>query len=608
MTENNKQFRSAAVSEIVGALILTALIVLAITVIGVSLLSEGPTPEVPALRIDVLENRYPLTLIHRGGDRLDYETTRIIIDGDDLTEFFKKREGILLKSWTEFESGDLLELDLPGASFDPKTVTIQIIHSAPEIPTLLFTLQYTPVEPVSILKANFQGVPRSGLIPLTVQFIDLSTGNVAAWQWDFGDGGFSNEQHPQWTYTNGGTYTVTLTVWDADTNSDIKVEVDYIIAVDPLAPPIADFTADITTGLPPLAVQFTDLSTGVIDSWEWVFGDGSPVSYAQNPIHTYTVSGLYPVSLTVTNTGGSDTEIIYDYIHVLTPAEYIAEESVFVYGTKLFFAGDYVIGVNSTIIITGDLDTADTNLGSGLFVSKIYINGSTTMNDGSASLGNPDFPNKIVINGDLELWSGSRNIYGDVYVDGNFALKDAIIHNNVYVNGDLTLGWTPTLYPETTIYYTGTITHPNNYDANILAKCVHQATVPTDSIPNLEMPALKDPIWYDDNGYVPSGSLTDNLRIYAPSYVGTFSWWPNPPPYEDVIIIAHSGDITIPEMGSEKITGVLFAPFGKVTVEGAQFEGVVLARDGFYMTKGGSHVVFTNLDDFFDDEEDWPFV
>ena len=37
------------------------------------------------------------------------------------------------------------------------------------------------------------------------------------------------------------------------------------------------------------------------------------------------------------------------------------------------------------------------------------------------------------------LWEGQRHIYGDVYVNGSFHLKDARIHRNVYVNGDLTL-------------------------------------------------------------------------------------------------------------------------------------------------------------------------
>jgi PKD repeat protein len=61
------------------------------------------------------------------------------------------------------------------------------------------------------------------------------------------------------------------------------------------------------TAYPPLAVYFTDTSTNTPTSWSWTFGD-SGTSAAQNPIHTYTVPGVYTVTLTATNVYGSDTE------------------------------------------------------------------------------------------------------------------------------------------------------------------------------------------------------------------------------------------------------------------------------------------------------------
>ncbi|MEI9908607.1 MAG: PKD domain-containing protein [Bacteroidota bacterium] len=35
-------------------------------------------------------------------------------------------------------------------------------------------------------------------------------------------------------------------------------------------------------------------------SWSWDFGDGSPVSTLQNPVHTFPALGPYNVTLTVT--------------------------------------------------------------------------------------------------------------------------------------------------------------------------------------------------------------------------------------------------------------------------------------------------------------------
>ena len=63
----------------------------------------------------------------------------------------------------------------------------------------------------------------------------------------------------------------------------------------------ANFGADPTYGEGPLTVQFSDKSTGEIESWAWDFdGDGQVDSGDQNPTFVYTTSGSYDVSLTVT--------------------------------------------------------------------------------------------------------------------------------------------------------------------------------------------------------------------------------------------------------------------------------------------------------------------
>jgi PKD repeat protein len=68
--------------------------------------------------------------------------------------------------------------------------------------------------------------------------------------------------------------------------------------------PTASFTAMPTTGSVPLAVDFTDTSTGGPTSWAWTFGDGG-TSTAQSPSHTYTSTGTFTASLTATNGQGS---------------------------------------------------------------------------------------------------------------------------------------------------------------------------------------------------------------------------------------------------------------------------------------------------------------
>ena len=62
---------------------------------------------------------------------------------------------------------------------------------------------------------SFTAVPTSGAIPLLVTFTDTSTGYPDTWQWDFGDGSANSTlRNPTYTYTAGGTYSVTLTAFN----------------------------------------------------------------------------------------------------------------------------------------------------------------------------------------------------------------------------------------------------------------------------------------------------------------------------------------------------------------------------------------------------------
>ena len=161
--------------------------------------------------------------------------------------------------------------------------------------------------------AAFTATPTSGSVPLTVKFTDMSANNPASWSWDFGDGSTSTDQNPSHTYQNTGRYTVKLTVTN-DLGSNTKTKSDYIMVNGSL--PVAEFSANTTTGAAPLTVSFTDNSTGSPTSWSWDFGDGS-TSSEQNPSHIYQNTGKYTVKLTVTNDLGSNTETKTDYITVI---------------------------------------------------------------------------------------------------------------------------------------------------------------------------------------------------------------------------------------------------------------------------------------------------
>jgi trimeric autotransporter adhesin len=87
----------------------------------------------------------------------------------------------------------------------------------------------------------------------------------------------------------------------------------YFHAHDPLSgggpsPPVASFTAVPSTGTAPLTVQFTDTSTGTVDSRAWDFqNDGIVDSTAPNPTFTYASPNTYTAKLTVSNSSGSSS-------------------------------------------------------------------------------------------------------------------------------------------------------------------------------------------------------------------------------------------------------------------------------------------------------------
>jgi len=60
--------------------------------------------------------------------------------------------------------------------------------------------------------ADFIATNVSGTYPLTVDFVDTSTGLITDWLWDFGDGTTSAIQSPTHLYTQEGSYTVNLIV------------------------------------------------------------------------------------------------------------------------------------------------------------------------------------------------------------------------------------------------------------------------------------------------------------------------------------------------------------------------------------------------------------
>ncbi|HRH58200.1 MAG TPA: M43 family zinc metalloprotease, partial [Chitinophagales bacterium] len=90
--------------------------------------------------------------------------------------------------------------------------------------------------------------------------------------------------------------------------------------------PVANFTADVTSACPGSTVSFTDLSSGIPTAWSWSISPatgwsftGGTTAASQNPKVIFSNTGSYTISLTASNTLGSDGETKTAYITIGNP-------------------------------------------------------------------------------------------------------------------------------------------------------------------------------------------------------------------------------------------------------------------------------------------------
>ncbi|WP_146198696.1 PKD domain-containing protein [Pararcticibacter amylolyticus] len=171
----------------------------------------------------------------------------------------------------------------------------------------------TKIKPLFIFRKPVPGFTFSAACAgQKVSFSDQSVaadGNIISRTWDYGDGTIETVQDDlprEHIYITAGTYTVKLTVLtdngcSQQTSSDITVQ--PVALVDFLLPKVC---------LEDSFAEFKDLSS-ISDgtesdfSYDWDFGDQTPHSADKNPLHAYSASGYYEVSLTVTSKSGCVT-------------------------------------------------------------------------------------------------------------------------------------------------------------------------------------------------------------------------------------------------------------------------------------------------------------
>lgn len=162
---------------------------------------------------------------------------------------------------------------------------------------------HTQIRDIVVLALDFTADKTSGAAPLVVHFtphiVGIPSWNYYNMAWGFGDR-YGNNIGSTHKYYFAGSYDVSMAIHSSDGISSYVLKKPAYITIDDL--PAAKFDYEVND----LSVKFTDQSNNKPTSWSWNFGDGK-TSADQNPTHVYENTGTYNVTLTATNSAGSNS-------------------------------------------------------------------------------------------------------------------------------------------------------------------------------------------------------------------------------------------------------------------------------------------------------------
>lgn len=259
--------------------------------------------------------------------------------------------------------------------------------------------------------------PKEGCLPLTIDF-EANTLFANSYLWEFGNGDFSTEKNPKYTYYHPGTYIVKLKA-TGDNGIEILVRFDTVTVYEK---PRVDFKLplenEVATGKPVRFKNYTENAS----HYRWHFGDGSTSNH-KNPVHTYNKQGTYDISLavwsahqcfdslTIMNAIKTETKYVLEFPDAFTPDKngpnggyytndkrncsvfYPLHKGVIEYhliifnrsGAKVFETNDISIGWNGYYENTGKLCPF------GVYVYKakaVFDNGEVVNKQGNVTLTN----------------------------------------------------------------------------------------------------------------------------------------------------------------------------------------------------------------------------
>src|SRR5947208_3107979 len=185
---------------------------------------------------------------------------------------------------------------LSGGNF---TVTLTVKDSgSPQQTAISQKLVKIPTS----LATSFVFNPSSPEVGLQITFTGSASGGTAPYgfSWAFGDGGSSSANPAAHSYSSTGSFTVTLTVRDANGATATSSQTVPVASA-----PSVSFNYSPTTPEAGSPATFTSTTTGGVGPFTmiWFFGDGG-TSNANPTTHTYATSGSFTANVTATDANG----------------------------------------------------------------------------------------------------------------------------------------------------------------------------------------------------------------------------------------------------------------------------------------------------------------
>ena len=242
-----------------------------------------------------------LTAYNQYGNNTNTKTNYITVTGGSTVNCYVTSDAVMSTGWGSVLSGALSDMD-----YDDSNYRIYQSDTTDPLPNKgrcdfyhYFDTGYTPSQVSKIhvdykLSTNISG---GGPSPQGINLCICTTNGTSYTGWTgMGSGQYScpaygtTDTWLSWETTSVSQYmtnsgeirTQFCGGYNTGMNYTINMNVARVVLTLVGNQPVASFTGTPTIGAPPLAVSFTDTSTGSPTAWSWTFGDGG-TSTVQSP-------------------------------------------------------------------------------------------------------------------------------------------------------------------------------------------------------------------------------------------------------------------------------------------------------------------------------------